>query len=588
MRPRYRELLDQLRREFPQPVSDPVHDAYVAFSVLRALDRVDALKTQAPILGAPVEPDFAAALASRVAQQGEPLEQVISDLIKHLEGMFVWGHPRSQINVISHPSIASIIGVMLASMYNPNLVSDESGRGFSAAEVRATAMAAEMVGYDAAKAGGVFTFGGTGGMLYGVKVGLEKAVPGCLRSGLTQPAVVLASAQSHACTSNVSAWLGIGQDNVLLVPTENDHAVDLALLGETARQALRAGKRLAAIVATMGSTDAFGIDDLFRIHALRETLIREFSLDYSPHIHADAVVGWAWSVFNDYDFLQNSLGFRGRTVRALAKAHHRIHHLGLADSIGIDFHKTGFAPYISSLVIFRDRDDLQHILRPARIAALFVSVRRAPSRAVHAGNEPQRDRPDGGAGKPVALGQRGLSHAAGARRRNGRSAARGVGRAPRSDGAERGERRPGDAVPRLSARHGYVHDQRAGALGSEIPGTARRAESLQPPSIRARAGRGAGRRRRRDLDDRRLHPQRFRHADHGAKVVRSLPLHRRGADARSDRARACRPAIRSRRLRNDECRRSECLEKDETQLTEMRAECHRRGHSIRHSLLGLL
>ena len=364
MPPRYRELLENLRREFPQPVSDPVHDAYVAFSVLRALDRVDALKSQAPILGSPVEPDFAAALAARVAQQGEPLEQVISDLVKHLEGMFIWGHPRSQINVISHPSIASIIGVLLASTYNPNLVSDESGRGFSAAEVRATTMAAELVGYDPAKAGGVFTFGGTGGMLYGVKVGLEKALPGCLAHGLRQPAVVLASAHSHACTGNVAAWLGIGQDNVVLVPTAEDHSLQVPLLADAARQALRDGKRLAAIIATMGSTDAFGIDDLHLIHALREELVREFSLDYSPHIHADAVIGWAWSVFNDYDFLQNALGFRGRTVRALAKAHHRIHHLALADSIGIDFHKTGFAPYISSLVIFRDRQDLRYILRP--------------------------------------------------------------------------------------------------------------------------------------------------------------------------------------------------------------------------------
>ncbi|HEY1599815.1 MAG TPA: pyridoxal-dependent decarboxylase [Pirellulales bacterium] len=362
--PRYRQLLESLRREFPQPVSDHVHDAYVAFSVLRALDRVDALKSQAPILGAPVEPDFAAALASRVAEQGEPLEQVIADLVKHLEGMFIWGHPRSQINVISHPSIASIIGVLLASTYNPNLVSDESGRGFSAAEVRATTMAAELVGYDAARSGGVFTFGGTGGMLYGVKVGLEKAVPGCLRAGLTQPAVVLASAHSHACTSNVAAWLGIGQDNVVLIPTADDHSIDIQLLAAAARQALDAGKRIAAFVATMGSTDAFGIDDLRAVHALRDELVREYALAYVPHIHADAVIGWAWSVFNDYDFLQNALGFRGRTVRALAKAHHNLQYLSLADSIGIDFHKTGFAPYISSLVIFRDRDDLQYILRP--------------------------------------------------------------------------------------------------------------------------------------------------------------------------------------------------------------------------------
>ena len=363
MPPAYRDLLASLRHEFPQPVSDPVHDAYMAFSVLRALDRVDALKSQAPILGSPVEPDFAAALAARVANQGQPLERVITDLVKHLEGMFIWGHPRSQINVISDPSIASIIGVLLASTYNPNLVSDESGRGFSAAEVRAVTMAAELVGYDPAVASGVFTFGGTGAALYGVKVGLEKAVPGCLRNGLSQPVVVLASAHSHACVSNVAAWLGIGQDNVVLVPTEEDHAVDLHLLAAAARKALAGGQRIAAIVATMGSTDAFGIDDLAAIRTLRDDLVREFSLDYTPHIHADAVIGWAWSVFNEYDYLQNPLGFRGRTVRALAKAHHRIQHLRLADSVGIDFHKTGFAPYISSLVLFRDRQDLNYILR---------------------------------------------------------------------------------------------------------------------------------------------------------------------------------------------------------------------------------
>jgi glutamate/tyrosine decarboxylase-like PLP-dependent enzyme len=45
-------------------------------------------------------------------------------------------------------------------------------------------------------------------------------------------------------------------------------------------------------------------------------------------------------------------------VRALAGARQRIRHLNLADSIGIDFHKTGFTPYISSLVLFKEREDL--------------------------------------------------------------------------------------------------------------------------------------------------------------------------------------------------------------------------------------
>ena len=59
----------------------------------------------------------------------------------------------------------------------------------------------------------------------------------------------------------------------------------------------------------------------------------------------------------------NSLGFRGRTVRALAAAVSRIRHLGLADSLGIDFHKTGFAPYISSLFLLRDRADFAAVVR---------------------------------------------------------------------------------------------------------------------------------------------------------------------------------------------------------------------------------
>ena len=68
-------------------------------------------------------------------------------------------------------------------------------------------------------------------------------------------------------------------------------------------------------------------------------------------------------MFNDYDFLANPLGFRGRTVRALAAAQHDIQHLKLADTIGIDFHKTGYTPYTSSLVLCRDARDFELIAR---------------------------------------------------------------------------------------------------------------------------------------------------------------------------------------------------------------------------------
>lgn len=360
---RYQELLIHLRQGFPSPVSDPVHDGYVVFSMLRALDQVDALKTQAPILGSPVEPDFDAAVAARLALVGRTIEEVLPELVRCLQGMIIWGHPRSQVNVIAHPSIASIVGVVLPSMYNPNLCSEESGFGFSEAEVRVAAMVGALVGYPTESSGGLFTFGGTGTLLYGLKLGLEKAAPGTMQHGLRDDVVVLASAQSHYAVANVAAWLGIGQSHVLRAKSHADNSVDLHDLERLAREALDAGQKIAAIVATMGTTDAFGIDDLAAIHALRERLIKDYALDYRPHLHADAVIGWAWSVFNDYDFHANDLGFRGRTVRSLASAVNRLRHLQLSDSLGVDFHKTGFAPYISSLLLVRDRADFQHIAR---------------------------------------------------------------------------------------------------------------------------------------------------------------------------------------------------------------------------------
>src|SRR4029453_11172976 len=175
MTPLYEQQLHALRRAFPAPVSDPVHDGYVVFSLLRTLDRVDAMKSQAPILGVPREPDYASAASASIPNQPATLEEVIPQLVHCLDGMLITGHPRSQANVIPHPSIASIVGVVLPSMYNPNLCSDESGRGFSEAEVRVAAMTARLIGYDPAASGGLFTFGGTGTLLYGVKVGLEKA-----------------------------------------------------------------------------------------------------------------------------------------------------------------------------------------------------------------------------------------------------------------------------------------------------------------------------------------------------------------------------------------------------------------------------
>ncbi|MDA1015203.1 MAG: pyridoxal-dependent decarboxylase [Planctomycetota bacterium] len=377
--PVFRKHLTEIRNAFPQPVSDPQHDSYFVFSILRALDRVDSMKSEVPILGKLQPLNYSTAEDAHVADEMSTLEIVSRNLVDELHGMPIWGHPRTQINVVPPTTIPSIIGSLLPAIYNPNLVSDDTAHAFELAEAKVVAMTAELIGYDRKLATGVFTFGGTGTTLYGVKIGIEKALPDAMVNGVGSNAVLISSKQSHYCRLNVAGWLGIGEKNVIAVPTSLRNEMHLESLESAAKQAIESGKRIVAIIATMGTTDAFGIDDLGAIVALRDQLVEDYDLDYVPHVHADAVIGWAWSVFRDYDFEENDLGFRPRTVRALAGATNYISKLHLADSVGIDFHKTGFAPYISSLFLVKDAADVNRLVRGReQMPYLFQTGERHP------------------------------------------------------------------------------------------------------------------------------------------------------------------------------------------------------------------
>ena len=368
----YRDILEKIRLAFPQPVSDPIHDSYFVHSIMRALDQVDALKSHLPMLGDVVPGDFEKAREAVLPDTMSSVEDVTADLVSYLQGMTIFGHPRTQQNVIPPPTIPSLIGVLLASLHNPNISWDEYSRLVALAEVEVVAMTSKLIGYDPEESSGVFTFGGTGTTFYGVKLGLEKACAETMQKGTPEDVLVFVSDAGHYCASNIVGWLGIGTNNLITIPTTVENEIDLTQLEQQVRAALKNGRKIAAIIATLGTTDSFGLDDLESIAVLRDTLANEFQLDYKPHIHADAVIGWAWSVFNDYDIETNPLGFRPRTIRALAGACRRIRHLSLADSVGIDFHKTGFAPYISSVVLVKNQANLELVTRhPEQMPYLY-------------------------------------------------------------------------------------------------------------------------------------------------------------------------------------------------------------------------
>ena len=372
-RQHYGEILEQLKTYFPIPVSNPIMDGYFVHTISNFLDYVDKLKSAAPLLGGGRKSHYELSFDERFPEAMSSVEQVTKLLVDYCQGTFIWAHPNTQANVIPPSTIPSITAAIAGAIYNPNIIWDEYSARFAEAEIQAVAMLSDLIGYDPQQSGGFFTFGGTGTILYGCKLGIEKLFEGrAMKEGIREDVKIVASEIGHYCRLNVAGWLGLGTKNLVTIPATSNNEMSLSALEEYLRQAFESGKQVAVIIATVGTTDAFGIDDIAAIVRLRNQLAEEYNLEHPPYVHADAVIGWAWSVFQDYDFENNPMGFHARTLRALQYSLQYISGLHLADSLGIDFHKTGYAPYICSTFLVKNREDLTLLSRqPEQMPYLY-------------------------------------------------------------------------------------------------------------------------------------------------------------------------------------------------------------------------
>jgi glutamate/tyrosine decarboxylase-like PLP-dependent enzyme len=360
--PTYRELLPRLRASFPSPFVAPEEDRVFYGQIDRGLAHLNRLKQGRLYLGTRTPIDYARARTKRIGEAMSTTEATVEGLASFLDGMIMWSHPDTH-RLHGGATCASIIGQLYAALYDPNLVWDDLSERVAEAEVEVAAICADLVGFDAARAAGVFTFGGSGTELYGVKIGIEKAQPGAFRDGVKVPMRIFASDVAHYAKITAAAWLGLGANAVVPVRTDANSAMDLGALETALRAAIEKQERIACIVATLGTTDAFGLDDARAIVALRDRLAREYRLDYTPHVHADSVIGWAYSVFRDYDFAANSMAIPPDALADIAAINQRVSGLETVDSAGLDFHKSGYAPYMSSLFLCRDQKDLSLIAR---------------------------------------------------------------------------------------------------------------------------------------------------------------------------------------------------------------------------------
>ena len=288
------------------------------------------------------------------AMEPEDVFDYVAPLFQNIPN---WNNPGTMINVIPPVNLLSLTGSIYTNMFNPNFAEDHYSGRLLAAELEVGKYLSDLIGWNWKESYGLFTFGGKGTNLYATKIALNQALPSNMQEGLYhRQCFMITSATAHPCHYEVCQWLGIGSKNCIDVPCNELGVMDIAETEKIICEHIEQGEIFLGFNINGCNTVEFAVDPIKQIYHLNQKIIDKYNLKYQPHIHVDAVLGWVWLFFKDYDFKSNPLKFSKISLKKIFSISKKMSELKYADSVGIDFHKTGFCPYTSSIFMVKDKN----------------------------------------------------------------------------------------------------------------------------------------------------------------------------------------------------------------------------------------
>ena len=209
---------------------------------------------------------------------------------------------------------------LLASVLNQNLTAWRSSPAAVTIERTVVEWVAQCIG--CADFTGSLTGGGSSANLMGLAMAREAKAPANERGA--QPCVVYASDEVHMSIPKALALLGLGRENLQLIPTDQDFRMSLQGLERAIHKDRQAGKRGMAIVASAGTVNTGAIDPLPQI----AKVAREHGL----WLHVDGAYG---------------------ALAAIAVPE-KFAGLEQANSLSLDPHKWLYQPLDCGCLLFRD------------------------------------------------------------------------------------------------------------------------------------------------------------------------------------------------------------------------------------------
>ena len=174
------------------------------------------------------------------------------------------GHPRFFGYISSPGSAAAVIADLLASALNANVTSWRSAPAAAELERLVIDWLKAMIGYDAG-ASGLLVSGGSIANLSGLAAARSWAAPEIGTAGASAasaPLRVYASQESHFSIRKSARILGIGSENVCLIPTADDLRINVAELQDRINADRKLEYKPMCIVASAGTVNTGAVDSI--------------------------------------------------------------------------------------------------------------------------------------------------------------------------------------------------------------------------------------------------------------------------------------------------------------------------------------
>ena len=281
------------------------------------------------------------------------LDKLVSQSVHTASPSFI-GHMTSALPSFILPLSKLMVGL------NQNLVKVETSKAFTPLERQVLGMMHNLVYqenedfyqewmHSPQHSLGAFCSGGTVANITALWVARNKLLKadgdfkGVSRSGLFsalqhygyQGLAVLVSERGHYSLKKSADILGLGQDSVIAIETDENNKIDCQKLAEKCQELTDKNIKVLAIVGVAGTTETGNVDPLDKMAKIAK--------QYQSYFHVDAAWGGATLLSNKH--------------RGLLAG------IEEADSVTIDAHKQMYVPMGAGVVLFKDPSsvaDIEH------------------------------------------------------------------------------------------------------------------------------------------------------------------------------------------------------------------------------------